>query len=38
VEAAIEAVTRSPVLAQDVQRVEDHLRDMGWELEPVAER
>jgi hypothetical protein len=38
VQAAIEEVTKSPALAQDVHRVEDHLRDLGWELEPVTER
>jgi hypothetical protein len=38
VQAAIEAVTKSPALAQDVRRIEDRLRDLGWELEPAAER
>jgi Protein of unknown function (DUF3349) len=38
VEAAIEVVTKSPALAHDVQRIEDHLRELGWELEPAAER
>jgi hypothetical protein len=38
VRAAIEAVTHSPALGNDVQRVEKHLRDLGWQLEPAAER
>ena len=38
VQAAIEAVTKSPALAQDVRRIEDKLRESGWELEPAAER
>jgi Protein of unknown function (DUF3349) len=33
VRAAIEEVTKSPALRRDVQRVEDHLRNEGWELE-----
>jgi len=33
VRAAIEAVTNSPALGEDVQRVEGHLRDLGWGLE-----
>jgi hypothetical protein len=37
VTAAIEAVTASPALRNDVQRVEQHLRDAGWELETAAE-
>ncbi len=38
VQAAIEVVTKSPALVHDVERIEDHLRDLGWELEPAAER
>jgi Protein of unknown function (DUF3349) len=38
VQAAIETITKSPALVQDVRRVEDKLRNTGWELEPVAER
>jgi hypothetical protein len=34
VRKAIEVVTKSPALGQDVQRIEKHLRDLGWELEP----
>jgi Protein of unknown function (DUF3349) len=34
--AAIEAVTKSPALGEDVHRVEHHLRELGWELEPAA--
>jgi hypothetical protein len=37
VRAAIEEVTKSPALGRDLQRVEDHLRDMGWELEPASD-
>jgi hypothetical protein len=37
VRAAIEAVTASPALRNDVERVEKHLREAGWELEPAAE-
>jgi Protein of unknown function (DUF3349) len=37
VRAAIEAVTDSPALRHDVQRVENHLRDLGWELEPARD-
>jgi hypothetical protein len=37
VQAAIEAVTKSPPLAHDVERIEHHLRELGWELEPAAE-
>jgi hypothetical protein len=35
VRAAIEEVTNSPALGHDVQRIEDQLRGLGWELEPV---
>ena len=35
---AIEEVTQSPALGQDVKRVEAHLRDLGWEPEPVGDR
>ncbi len=38
VRAAIEEVTKSPALVQDVQRVEAHLKALGGELEPVADR
>ena len=38
VRAAIEEVTKSPALVEDVQRVEAHLRTLGGELEPVADR
>jgi Protein of unknown function (DUF3349) len=38
VTAAIEAVTASPALRKDVRRVEERLREAGWELETVAER
>jgi len=38
VRAAIEEVTKSPALVQDVRRVEEHLRAMGWELEPAGDR
>jgi Protein of unknown function (DUF3349) len=38
VKAAVEAVTASPALRSDAQRVEQHLRESGWELEPAAER
>jgi hypothetical protein len=34
VRAAIEEVTRSPALGHDAQRIENHLRDLGWQLEP----
>jgi hypothetical protein len=37
VRTAIEAVTNSPALGQDVQRIEHHLRDLGWELEPTGD-
>jgi Protein of unknown function (DUF3349) len=37
VRAAIEAVTQSPALAADVERIENRLRQQGWELEPVAD-
>ena len=37
VRTAIEAVTSSPALGQDVQRIEHHLRDLGWELEPARD-
>jgi hypothetical protein len=37
VRAAIEAVTKSPAVAADVRRVENRMREQGWELEPVAE-
>ena len=33
VRAAIQEVTQSPALGHDVQRVEDHLRNLGWQLE-----
>jgi Protein of unknown function (DUF3349) len=33
VRTAIQAVTNSPALGQDVQRIEHHLRDLGWALE-----
>jgi Protein of unknown function (DUF3349) len=33
VRAAIETVTSSPAMEIDVQRVERHLRDAGWEFE-----
>jgi hypothetical protein len=36
VRAAIEAVTNSPALENDVRRIERRLRDMGWELEGTA--
>ncbi len=38
VRTAIEAVTRSPALGTDVQRIEKRLRDLGWNLEPAADR
>jgi Protein of unknown function (DUF3349) len=38
VSVAIEEVTQSPALGQDIQRVESHLRDLGWEPEPVGDR
>ncbi len=38
VRKAIEAVTSSPALGQDVQRVEHHLRSLGWELAPAGDR
>jgi Protein of unknown function (DUF3349) len=38
VRAAIETVTNSPVVEADVQRVERHLRESGWESEPAADR
>jgi Protein of unknown function (DUF3349) len=40
VKAAVERVTASPLpaLRSDLQRVEQHLRESGWELEPAAER
>lgn len=34
VQAAIEKVTNSPALREDVRRVEGHLRDLGWVLDP----
>ena len=37
VRAAIEAVTASRTLKEDVRRVEEHLREAGWELEAAAE-
>ena len=37
VRKAIEEVTRSPALGHDVERIEDHLRALGWELEPAGE-
>jgi hypothetical protein len=38
VRVAIEEVTQSPALAQDVKRVEARLRDLGWEPEPAGDR
>jgi hypothetical protein len=38
VRAAIEEVTKSPALRQDVQRIEAELRNLGWELEPAGDR
>ena len=38
VRTAIEAVTNSPALGTDVQRIEKQLRDLGWNLEPAADR
>ena len=38
VRAAIEAVTQSPALIQDVRRVEQHLTSTGWELESASDR
>jgi Protein of unknown function (DUF3349) len=37
VQAAIEEVTKSPAMIQDVHRIEEQLRGLGWELEPAAE-
>lgn len=37
VREAIETVTNSPVLEQDVRRIEDHFRDIGWEPERAPE-
>jgi hypothetical protein len=37
VRTAIEAVTNSPALGNDVRRIEDQLRDLGWQLQPAAE-
>jgi Protein of unknown function (DUF3349) len=37
VPAAIEEVTKSPALGRDVHRIEDHLRDLGWQLEPAGD-
>jgi hypothetical protein len=37
VRAAIEAVTKSPALAGDVERIEHRLREHGWELRPVPD-
>ena len=37
VRAAIEAVTASRTLKEDVRRVEEHLREAGWEPEAAAE-
>jgi len=37
VRLAIEEVTRSPALNQDVERVGEHLRSLGWELQPASE-
>jgi hypothetical protein len=36
VRAAIEAVTKSPALADDVRRIESRLKELGWALEPSA--
>jgi hypothetical protein len=38
VSVATEAVTRSPALGTDVERVGKRLRSQGWELKPVAGR
>lgn len=38
VRAAIEEVTNSPALGLDVHRVEEQLRALGWEPEPVRDR
>jgi Protein of unknown function (DUF3349) len=38
VRTAIEMVTQSPAIGQDVQRVADHLRSLGWELAPAGDR
>jgi hypothetical protein len=37
-QAAIEGVTKSPAVAKDAQRIEAHLRELGWELEPARDR
>jgi hypothetical protein len=37
VRAAIEEVTKSPALHQDVQRIAERLRASGWALEPVPD-
>ena len=37
VRAAIEAVTKSPALREDVQRLEGRLRALGWKLDPDRE-
>jgi Protein of unknown function (DUF3349) len=38
VRVAIEEVTQSPALGQDVKRIESHLRDLGWQMQSVGER
>lgn len=37
VRTAIEAVTRSPALGEDVQRIGGQLRSLGWTLEPARD-
>lgn len=37
VRVAIEAVTKSPALGEDVQRIAGQLRGLGWTLEPARE-